>query len=546
VDEKKPVDIPLPPRRLTPQLLRRLRREGRNLRLAGVIFIALGLCAGGVTFLDQHSKQRSLKRSPATTVGTVTQVEQEAAECAIVRYTFTIDMGTFRGWSALDGTTAFRVGDEVTVEYVPGSPAFSRMAGARRPVPLAFLPALVALPFVFVGCIPLAQSARRRARRLRVLRYGIAAAGTVTRIAWLAETKSAWAYQIRYTFLDETGRRRASSYRTLLPPFSLSFDEGSHITVLYDRRSPRRSVVGDLFAAELEGRPDTITTPRASSPTALVPPPPRNAWVDQIRPYERRIGRLAFTLLLLLLPVFGLSVGATIWQQGWPDLLPDIRLSMHHGLVQGTVTSVRQLRARRVRIDYEYELPDGAPCTGRSYVDGLRSAVGYTEGDSATVEYQPSRPDESRIKGMRRGEQALWQFLALVCAPPLLLVLWVAFVVWGLVVSRQRTRQVVRFGVVAQGVVLTVTQPANAAARRRRARAVRESQTAIYTVIRCRYADERRREHETTAGFLATRGASPLNVGDPVTVLYDPKRPKRAFVVEAFPFASQEARAPND
>jgi Protein of unknown function (DUF3592) len=139
-------------------------------------------------------------------------------------------------------------GDTLEIEYDAADPTSSRRPGSGKGSGSALLVvAGFGLLFTAVGIGSLTCLLVRSERRVRLIRYGVPALGTVNTVA---ENKSALrfqgSYRVHFQFADQCG----DSWEGQGPPQAWSlagrWNAGDVVLVLYDPKNPRRNEA-DLF-----------------------------------------------------------------------------------------------------------------------------------------------------------------------------------------------------------------------------------------------------------------------------------------------------------
>lgn len=195
--------------------------------------------------------------------GRVTRVESTGASenetpISANHYEFSVAGRSFQGTSYTTGAAA-EVGEEVTVEYDPDSPARSRIAGMRRAM---FGPwAAVVAVFPAVGLALLLPGFFSGRKRNHLLRNGILTTGTVVdRRPTNIRINHRPLWEVVYEFHDRHGQRRECAARAV--DTTRLEDEPSE-ALLYDPEDASRAYVIDEAPArpefgvdgEMQGRP---------------------------------------------------------------------------------------------------------------------------------------------------------------------------------------------------------------------------------------------------------------------------------------------------
>jgi hypothetical protein len=260
VDEKTPIQIGPPPRRMPDDVRRRIRRTVLMPRLFGLIWFFVGVPMLVVfVVLSDPTVDWRIRRDHARTVGVVTAITRDGQKNPFrVAYTF-IDAGgaLHAGRSFTGRPPKLAAKDDVTIEYVVAHPRWSRIAGMRHgPIPLA----MFWLPVFFIvagGAIWLFGAAKVR-RWQALYELGVAVPGAVTGAKWNKlmrmntglRSSPRYLYELRYTFRDDRGLERTAAVRTYAVADSLHFAGGDAVTVLFDRADPARSLVVEMLREE--------------------------------------------------------------------------------------------------------------------------------------------------------------------------------------------------------------------------------------------------------------------------------------------------------
>ena len=265
MDEKKPVDIPPPPRRLPDEVRAQLKRNVLMPRLFGAIWLATGFAMLVVFLLISHPfADEAIRRNHERAVGSVTAVSRQGERNPYrVAYTFVASDGREHAGRSFIGRRPLLKPDEhVTVQYVPDRPRWSRIEGMRYAV---LTPAMYLLPLCFLvgGAAVWFTGVAKLARLRRLYEQGVATTGTVLGERWhkmmrmnLGFRKAPrYLYELRYRFTDDYGRERDAVQRTFTEAGSLHFAEGDTVTVLFDRANPARSVAVDVLKIEFTTDP---------------------------------------------------------------------------------------------------------------------------------------------------------------------------------------------------------------------------------------------------------------------------------------------------
>ena len=252
--------IPPPPRRLSAQILKRLKRDALMPRLFGLIWLATGI-GMLVVFLIIGSPTADfrLDRSGTTADGTVTAVSRRGTRNPFrIEYTFTAaDGAAYTGRSYSRSRRGLMNDSKVTVEYLPADPAVSRIQGLRySAIPLTMY--LLPVFFIVAGGIIWGVGVRKLSRTRRLCEKGAVTTGTVVGAQWSKlmsmktsfRTPRRFRYELRYRFTDDRGRERQARQTTYAPQDAFDLKEGDTITVLFDRADPARSLAADVLQLE--------------------------------------------------------------------------------------------------------------------------------------------------------------------------------------------------------------------------------------------------------------------------------------------------------
>jgi len=184
----------------------------------------------------------------------------------LVYYRFrTPDGQAHRGHCYLDDAelvSSLRSGGAVNVEYVPGKPWISRIAGMRH-APSSLRESLLRLvrtAGLFAAFLTFAAVVYQRRRHLS--ERGVATRGEVLAPSgldrafnWKLITRGAWRWgRVRYRFVDAAARRHVGTMST--EGHAVSFQPGDEITVIYDPLKPRRSICIEAVGLEFIPKPD--------------------------------------------------------------------------------------------------------------------------------------------------------------------------------------------------------------------------------------------------------------------------------------------------
>ena len=171
----------------------------------------------------------------------------------------------------------------------------------------------------------------------------------------------------------------------------------------------------------------------------------------------------------------------------------------------------RNSRGARVFANYyTFPAPDGELRTGVSYARGVE----LEKGAIVTIELPKGKPALSRIRGMRRGMLSPWA--AIVCVIPVVGAILVLCGVWrGL-----RARALLAEGEMGLGVLKSKTPTAARVNRRTVYRLVFEFQA---------------RDGRTYEAVAKTHMPEQLEDDEQERLLYDPRKPSRAVMMDSLP-----------
>lgn len=260
MDESKLVEIGPPPRTLPDEVRKQLKRSVLMPRLFGMIWLGVGVPMLVVFLLISHPfADLRIKRDHERAVGVVESVTRQGNRNPYrVAYAFVAaDGAQHAGRSFTPKKPALEPKEQVTVQYVPGKPRWSRIKGMRYaalPLSMYVLPAF----FIVAGGAIWFTGVAKLGRLRRLYEQGVAATGTVVGEKWhklmrmnLGPKKPPrYLYELRYTFRDDRGLERTAVQRTYIELDSLRFSAGDAISVLFDRANPARSLVADVFRIE--------------------------------------------------------------------------------------------------------------------------------------------------------------------------------------------------------------------------------------------------------------------------------------------------------
>lgn len=186
------------------------------------------------------------------TQGTVRAIKATGAsenrrQIAGVEYTYRV------GGEELDGTSygvgsEAAVGDQVTVEYLPGAPRKSRIAGMRRDLWSPWILLLALFPAACLGFVLI--TVRTGLRRCNLLRLGMVTTGKLIdkRPTNMTVNKQP-VYELIFEFLSYDGRQFTTSTRSHRTE---RLEDEREEPLLYDPLDPSRSVMVDSLPSRPE------------------------------------------------------------------------------------------------------------------------------------------------------------------------------------------------------------------------------------------------------------------------------------------------------
>jgi hypothetical protein len=281
-----PDALALPPRAI-PWLVRARVLFGGMLNQFGWIWLAFSMIFVVVFIGGSGLKAVFFSFAPTETApGTVLRVEETNSSendysIYAIHYIFRIDQREqdYYGVSYTTNPAAYSEGREVQVDYQTGTPANSRMQGAR--MSKFGLGVLFVLIFPLVGVFLLAGGLRLGIRGLRLLRMGTMAQGTLIRKeSTSTRINEQMVYKLTFEFADRNGTRYQTSAKTHLTE---NLQDEDFERVLYDPANPHYAVLFD----NLPGRPEVDALGR------ILPGSPLRSGLVMIFP--------ALTLLITLL-----------------------------------------------------------------------------------------------------------------------------------------------------------------------------------------------------------------------------------------------------
>ena len=255
-----------------------------------------------------------------------------------------------------------------------------------------------------------------------------------------------------------------------------------------------------------------------------VPPPPRRLTPASLKRLRKEFALTARGLLLFYAFMFIVRVPTLIVARVSDDLL----LEIWHKEAAGHARTPEDASDPPYVAWFEFELDDGEHHYGFSFA-GDPSSLPAPD-DEVVVQYVPGRPQISRISGMRRGVKTFWSWIF-----PFLLILPMPAVIGIILRLIWRRRALCENGVATTGKLLEPNRFEALLWRRRCSRA-----RSRYWALNCSFEDTQGRQRRGRADMRRT--PFPLEPNDEVTVIYDPKRPRRSVVVEALAlvFAAEE------
>ena len=221
-------------------------------------------------------------------------------------------------------------------------------------------------------------------------------------------------------------------------------------------------------------------------------------------------GLLLFYAFMLIVQV-PLFIVSRVWQ--------DVVLEIRHEETTGHTLAASGGGDPLYAAWFEFELDEGEKYEKLSFTSDADRLPSH--GDEVVVQYFRARPQISRIAGMRCGVKTFWSWIL-----PFLLTLPMPPVVDVVLRLIQRRRALCESGVATTGTLLEPNRFEALFLRRRRSRL-----PGRYWALKCSFEDEQGRTRRAPARMRRTPFA--LEPGDEVTVIYDPKKPRRSIVVEA-------------
>lgn len=240
----------VPPPRPVPFLLRAQVLFGGVFSFIGWFFFAFGMGFAVVfgSFADLTSWY-DFRGAVGTANGTLVEVKETSASENNVRvysykYSFTAEGGDYEGVSYRTGRY-HEPGEQVTVEYVEGNPALSRIRGMRR---AEFGPwVLFVLIFPLVGFIFILVSLRGGLKANRLLRHGKLAWGElVSKEPTNTRINNRTVYKLTFEFQPEEGGHAQAVARSHMPE---KLQDEQRERLLYDPFRPDYAILLDRLPA---------------------------------------------------------------------------------------------------------------------------------------------------------------------------------------------------------------------------------------------------------------------------------------------------------
>lgn len=162
-------------------------------------------------------------------------------------YTFTTPEGTFPGLCYTNGQV-FQVGDQVTVQYLPGRPEISQIRGTR-PVAKGWVLAVFPLLLPLLGLIQVAVQTRSGLGKARLLETGRQAQARAVGVRDTGrEENHEPIYEVSFQYQSQSGVESSFSYRTRTP--GIFTDEPSEV-IFYDPERLSQAVPIDALPVEV-------------------------------------------------------------------------------------------------------------------------------------------------------------------------------------------------------------------------------------------------------------------------------------------------------
>lgn len=212
-------------------------------------------------------------RNAERTTGKVTRIEETGAsenDTVVVanHYEYSVAGQRLTGTSYTTGNRA-AAGEEVTVEYAPGNPAKSRIAGMRT---AQFgKGVLLVVIFPLIGFLMLYFAMRGGLKRARLLRNGIFTTGRlIDKEPTNMTVNDRRVYELTFEFISRDGRRCEAKTRTSVP--ALLEDEHDE-PLLYDPDYPSNVYLIDELPSrpEINGVGELIGRPMAAGLALILP-----------------------------------------------------------------------------------------------------------------------------------------------------------------------------------------------------------------------------------------------------------------------------------
>lgn len=252
-----------PPRRISPEIARVIRKD-RNILLVSGIILALSGIGIGVFFwlLIVPPGIKKLDGTGDVAPGIIdAMVEHKNVHYGNVhpwgiKYRFEVQSGkTYHAETEttdLEFVKNHRVGDAIEVSYDPSNPGFNKIRGvvvAGFPLWVLVFPGTELL----IGLVLLAIRHVRIAAALEVYEQGTQTQGRVmsAKRLWYVHMGRKHPVSVRYEFEDEMGQKRPGKMWSWHPK-GREFKEGQECTVLYSRINPSHNLIYDALALYLE------------------------------------------------------------------------------------------------------------------------------------------------------------------------------------------------------------------------------------------------------------------------------------------------------
>jgi hypothetical protein len=160
-------------------------------------------------------------------------------------YRYQVAGQDFGGWSYATGDCL--TGENVTIEYLPAQPGYSRIRGMRHELlgPWALLAALIP----GIGLAIAIAGMRKGIRRIRLLRDGVPAAGLVTaKVATGAQVLGRAVYKITLDFTARDGSTHTTTVKTNEPE---RLEDEEQECILYLPSDPDYAIPLDALPGKL-------------------------------------------------------------------------------------------------------------------------------------------------------------------------------------------------------------------------------------------------------------------------------------------------------